>query len=135
MVQYHKASRTRQSGSGGKRKESSDKKLAHFGGFFARTKLAAEEERMEKRQRGGGTRVVAKTVLFANVAEAGAVKKTKITGVLESMADRHHARENIITKGTVIETELGKARVTSRPGQHGVVNAVLVEKKAPAPPK
>ena len=33
----------------------------------------------------------------------------------------------IITKGALIETELGKAIVTSRPGQDGVVNALLVE--------
>ncbi|MGC8851015.1 MAG: 30S ribosomal protein S8e, partial [Candidatus Micrarchaeia archaeon] len=37
------------------------------------------------------------------------------------------SRENIVTKGAIIETELGKAKVTSRPGQHGIVNAVLLK--------
>jgi small subunit ribosomal protein S8e len=32
-----------------------------------------------------------------------------------------------VTKGAVIETGEGRARVTSRPGQTGQVNAVLVE--------
>jgi len=33
----------------------------------------------------------------------------------------------LLTKGALIETEIGLARVTSRPGQDGVVNAVRVE--------
>ncbi|MCX6767123.1 MAG: 30S ribosomal protein S8e [Candidatus Micrarchaeota archaeon] len=130
MVQYHMRTTTKQSGSGGKRRTTSDKRLAHIGGFFAKTKLAAEEERAVRKIKGGGVSVAAKKISFANVAEAGKVVKSKITGVVESKADRHHARENIITKGTVIDTELGRCRVTSKPGQHGVVNAVLMEKKA-----
>jgi small subunit ribosomal protein S8e len=130
MVQYHKTSRTKQSGSGGKRRESRDKRLDQYGGFFSKTKLGVKEARTAKKMKGGKSHASAKTVSFANVAEGKAVKKAKITGVVESMADRHHARENIITKGTIIMTDLGKCRVTSRPGQHGTVNAVLIEKKA-----
>ncbi len=52
--------------------------------------------------------------------------KTKITNILENPANVHYVRRNIMTKGTIIETEKGKARITSRPGQDGVVNAVLV---------
>jgi small subunit ribosomal protein S8e len=33
----------------------------------------------------------------------------------------------MITKGAVLKTELGRARVTSRPGQHGILNAVLMD--------
>lgn len=50
----------------------------------------------------------------------------KIKTVLENKANRNFVRRNIITKGTIIETELGKARVTSRPGQVATLNAVLV---------
>ena len=46
--------------------------------------------------------------------------------VIENSANPNYVRQNIITKGSVIETEKGKAKVTSRPGQHGVVNAVLI---------
>ena len=42
-------------------------------------------------------------------------------------ANRHFVRRNIMTKGAIIETDKGKARVTSRPGQDGSVNAVLVQ--------
>tara|TARA_Y100000034_G_scaffold116129_1_gene154077 strand:+ start:893 stop:1279 length:387 start_codon:yes stop_codon:yes gene_type:complete len=56
-------------------------------------------------------------------------KIVKIENVVENSANRHFVRRNILTKGTIVETELGKAKITSRPGQEGSLNAVLVEKK------
>ena len=53
-------------------------------------------------------------------------KQVKIKTITDNPANRHFVRRNIMTKGSVIDTELGKARITSRPGQDGVVNAVLV---------
>ncbi len=53
-------------------------------------------------------------------------KQTKIKTITDNPANRHFIRRNIMTKGSVIDTELGKARITSRPGQDGVVNAVLI---------
>jgi small subunit ribosomal protein S8e len=35
----------------------------------------------------------------------------------------------IVNKGAVIKTELGLARVVSRPSQDGIVNAVKIEEK------
>jgi len=52
--------------------------------------------------------------------------QAKIKSVLENPADGHFVRRNIMTKGTVIDTEKGKARITSRPGQDGAINAVLI---------
>jgi len=63
---------------------------------------------------------------YANVSSAGKIQKVKIKNVIDNPANKFLARRNIITKGSILETELGKARVTSRPGQDGVVNAVLV---------
>jgi len=136
MVQYHKNVKRKSGGSGGLRRKARDKILAHYGGFFARTRLAKGEEKQEIkafRVIGGKRKVAVQKISFANVAvEKGKVKKVRITNVLESPSNRHYARENIITKDTVIETEAGKARVTSRPGQSGTVNAVLLEKGAKA---
>src|SRR3989338_6298953 len=53
-------------------------------------------------------------------------KQVKIKTITDNPANRHFVRRNIMTKGSVIDTELGKARITSRPGQDGVVNAVLI---------
>jgi len=52
--------------------------------------------------------------------------KTEITTVVENPANIHYVRRNIINKGAIINTKLGKARVTSRPGQSGTINAVLL---------
>ena len=88
-----------------------------------------ETEKKIIRVRGGNTKVRLKSAEFANVLdpETKQYKKVRILSVLENTADRNFARRNIITKGAVIETELGKARVVSRPGQDGVINAVLVK--------
>jgi len=53
-------------------------------------------------------------------------KKVAIKSVEENTANPNFVRRGILTKGTVIETDLGKARVTSRPGQEGGINAVLI---------
>ena len=54
------------------------------------------------------------------------LRQIKIKTITDNPANRHFIRRNIMTKGSVIDTEIGKARVTSRPGQDGVVNAVLI---------
>ena len=53
--------------------------------------------------------------------------KVEIKNVLETPSNRFLARQNIITKGTILETELGKVKVTNRPSQEGVVNGILIE--------
>ncbi len=53
-------------------------------------------------------------------------KQIKIKTITDNPANRHFIRRNIMTKGSVIDTELGKAKITSRPGQDGVINAVLI---------
>ncbi len=65
----------------------------------------------------------------ANVTDpkTGITKKAKIETVIVNPANLHYVRRNTLTKGAIIKTELGKARITSRPAQDGVVNAVLIE--------
>ena len=53
-------------------------------------------------------------------------KKVKILTVVENSANPFYVRRNIINRGAIIETEIGKAKVTSRPGQHGLINAILL---------
>ena len=53
-------------------------------------------------------------------------KQVKIKTITENPANRHFIRRNIMTKGSVIDTEFGKAKITSRPGQDGIINAVLI---------
>ena len=87
-----------------------------------------KEKKKVIRTRGGTKRIVLKNAEFANVLnpKTKALKKVEIKSVLENAANRDYPRRNIITKGAVIETSLGKAKVTNRPGQDGAVNAVLM---------
>lgn len=89
----------------------------------------AETRTRAIRTRGGGEKITVLSSNVANIMVSGKAQKAKIKTVLENPADPHLVRRNIITKGAIIDTELGKARVTSRPGRDGVVNAVLVEEK------
>lgn len=88
-----------------------------------------EKKKTEISVRGRGKKSRLISIDVANVTnrESGESKKSEIKTVLENPADPNLARRNIITKGAVIETEVGKARVTSRPGQEDNLNAVLVE--------
>ena len=109
------------------------RKYAH-GRLFVPAILAESEKQVEVRKvraRGGNIKHRARRVLFAVVSDpaTGKAKKVKILAVVESPANREYARRNIIVKGTVIETEAGKAVVTSRPGQDGIVNAVLLKEE------
>jgi small subunit ribosomal protein S8e len=77
-----------------------------------------------KRVMGGNEKRLLTKIDKINISGKGV---GEIKSVVESKADTHFVRRNIITKGVIVETSLGKARVTSRPGQHGVVNGVLIE--------
>ncbi|MBI2446188.1 30S ribosomal protein S8e [Candidatus Micrarchaeota archaeon] len=129
MVQYHKFSKTKSSGSGGRRRMAADKRKANWGGFFARAKAGDKDEARPFRVRGGKSKASVHHAQHANVAVGGKVQRVKIVTVKESPDNRHFARENLLTLGAVIETELGKAKITSRPGQDGSVNAVLLQSK------
>jgi small subunit ribosomal protein S8e len=57
----------------------------------------------------------------------GETKKSGILNVEANPANINYVRRNLLTKGAIITTELGRARIVSRPGQDGVVNAVLIQ--------
>lgn len=94
------------------------------------TKLGKEKSKVT-RTKGGNEKIRVVSTSKVNVYDASAktTKQVKITGVVSNPANPHFVRRGIITKGTTIETELGLARVTSRPSQHGIVSAVLVKNK------
>lgn len=77
--------------------------------------------------RGTGSKVRALSTNVANVSDDGETVPAEIENVVDNPANVNYARRNIITKGAIIETTEGRARVTSRPGQSGRVDAVKLE--------
>ena len=99
------------------------------GSFPAETKLG-KAKRKVSRKHGGNEKVRLLAVKHANVSDAsGKTTKVEILRVVKNPANVDYDRRGVITKGTIIETPLGTARVTSRPGQDGIVNAILVPKE------
>ncbi len=81
-----------------------------------------------RRVRGNNRKTALKTIDFVNLATGDAkVKKTKILKVLENATNNDYKRRGIITKGAILETKEGKCRIISKPGQNGIVNAVLLK--------
>ena len=81
-----------------------------------------------RRVRGNNSKTALKTIDFVNLAAGDAkVKKSKILKVLENSTNNDYQRRGIITKGAILETQEGKCRVVSKPGQNGIVNAVLLK--------
>jgi len=82
------------------------------------------------RTRGNNKKIRAMTtdVAFVVDPKTGKTTKTEIISVVENQANIHYVRRNIMNKGAIIETKIGKAKITSRPGQSGNINAVLISK-------
>mgnify|MGYP001569765123 CR=1 FL=1 len=88
-----------------------------------------EEKRLSVRTKGGGEKIKLASLSFVNVLDVKnkTAKKVKILDVVTNPANPDLARRKIVTRGAVVNTELGKAKITSRPTQHGVANAILIE--------
>ena len=116
--------------SGGRIWASRKKRKREMGSEFVEPKLGPTKL-VRRRAFGGALKFGLLGSDTANVMdpETGRVTKAKILRVVENPADPHFVRRNVLTRGAVIETELGKARVTSRPGQSGAVDAVLIGPK------
>lgn len=106
------------------------KKRRYEKGYFpAETALGKQKSKIV-RKHGGNEKIRLLSVNQANISDAsGKTTKVEILRVVENPANVDYDRRGVITKGTMISTSLGTARVTSRPGQDGVVNAILVSKK------
>ena len=114
----------------GGRKTVNRKKRRYEKGFFPAETALGKQKSKSIRKHGGIEKVRLLAVNQANISDAsGKTEKVDIMRVIENPANVDYDRRGVITKGTMIATSLGTARVTSRPGQDGIVNAILVSKK------
>jgi len=79
------------------------------------------------RVRGGNDKTFLLRTNQVNIIMNGKAKKAEITNVEATPQNTFLARQNRLMKGAVIDTTLGKARITNRPTQEGMVNAILVK--------
>jgi len=127
MPQWHGDLHKRKK-TGGKKHVFRGKRAFEMGSDPAQT-IVGEKRIALKRGRGGTMKMAALAINMANVTDpaTGKSQKTEIRGVLKNPANVDYQRRGVITKGALLDTPLGQAIVTSRPGQHGVVNALLVQ--------
>jgi len=126
MAITHRRSKVKPTG--GKLNKLRKKKKGDFGTDFNAVKLGTERRKTDKTL-GGNSKSRILEVANVNVTDqkTGKTKRTKILTVKENLANPNFVRMNVITMGTTVETELGLVKITSRPGQHGVMNGVLVK--------
>lgn len=126
MSVWHGDSHKRKASSGRKRRNRKKRK-SERGSFPTETTLGNLRKKVT-RGRGGNIKTRLLSVETANISDpsTGKTEKVAIIRVTENPANLDYDRRGVITKGTIIVTSLGSARVTSRPGQDGIVNAVLI---------
>lgn len=115
----------------GSRKTAYRKKRKYEQGTFAAQTIMGERKQKFSRRRGGNVKIKIlseKQVCVTN-PKTGKTERTEVLRVVKNPANIDYDRRGVMTKGALIETSLGTARVTSRPGQHGILNAVLMEKE------
>jgi|ACXJ01.1.fsa_nt_gi small subunit ribosomal protein S8e len=112
---------------GGKLTRFRSKRRHELGREPSFTRIGADSRKV-LRGFGGNEKVVLMKGQSANVyiPSEKKTKKLLIQTVKENPANQHYVQRNIMTKGTIVQTEAGSARITSRPGQDGVVNAILI---------
>ena len=113
---------------GGRYRPSRGKRRNEIGSAPTDTHIG-EDRRKIVRTFGGNPRVRAMRAKYASVANraSGEIRKVLIETVEANGANPNYVRRNLLTKGAVVRTEIGRARIISRPGQDGVINAILIE--------
>ena len=91
--------------------------------------VLGETKRKIIRTRGGNIKTSLLKTNIVNISSSGKTKKAEIKNVLETPQNKFFARQNRLMKGEIIETSLGKAKITNRPSQEGCINAVLISEK------
>lgn len=90
------------------------------------TKLG-EEKKKNVRTRGGNQKTIQFFNNKINIVADKKIQKTKINNVIETPSNRFFARQNILTQGTIVKTDLGKAKITNRPSKEGMINGILLK--------
>jgi small subunit ribosomal protein S8e len=118
--------RSQRKPSGARYKNAASKRLHQRGGVPAHTTIGKTRTTAQRTKGGGNKNSVLRTT-FVNVYDGKKYVQAELQAVLENTANRHFIRRNIITQGCVVNTSIGKVKITNRPGQEGSLNGIKVE--------
>lgn len=91
--------------------------------------VVGSENIITRRVRGRNYKMAVKSLEFVNVNDNENKKtiKTKIIKTLKNPANKDYERRGVLSKGAIVETELGHVKIVSRPGQVGTINGVVIK--------
>lgn len=113
--------------SGGKYKKQRKRRIRDLAGQRRIVKLG-NIKRKVARVKGGNKKTMLLAANTVNISDSNhKIVKATIKNVLETPSNKFLARQNIITKGTIVETDKGRVKITNRPSQEGILNGILIE--------
>ena len=121
-------SRSLRKPTGGRYTSTNPKRLHQKASKHRRTVIGTPKVKTLRVKGGQNKKVVLRTEEI-NLYNAKTKKhsKAKLKVVKQNDANRNFVRRNILTKGTIVQTDKGLATITNRPGQEGFINATLKE--------
>jgi small subunit ribosomal protein S8e len=121
---------TKRKKTGGKKRAYRSKRLRDAGSAPLQSELGNTIRRVES----GKSRLLKVKLFSDNVVNVsnpstGTTERLEIRDVVENPANIDYNRRGVITKGAIVRTDEGLAKIVSRPGQHGVFNAIVIKEE------
>ena len=119
---------TKRKKTGGKKRAYRSKRIHEQGRHPVETTFGeTKRKKVKGRSRMEKVKLVKAEMVNVNDPNTGKTERLQIIDVVRNPAKADYNRRGVITKGTIIRTEKGLARIVSRPGQNGALNAVVEE--------
>ncbi len=124
MAQWHGVSKRK--ATGGRLVKSRGKRRTEISAEKQYAVLGESKNKIYRKTGSNQTiRILSENMISVNDLKTGKTKRVQINNVVENPSNPNYVRRNILVKGAIVETELGLVRISSRPGQDGVINGVL----------
>jgi small subunit ribosomal protein S8e len=119
---------TKQKKTGGKKRAFRTKRI-HDQGRHPIESAFGETERKKVSGRSNKIKIKIVKTQSVNVSNpnTGLTERLNIIEVISNPANADYNRRRVITKGAIVRTDKGLAKIVSRPGQNGSLNAILYE--------
>ena len=121
---------TKRKKTGGKKRAYRTKRLRDAGKAPIETELAETKRKIDSGRSGiEKVKLISDEYVNVSTPSTGTTERLEIQAVVENPANVDYNRRGVITKGAIVRTERGNALIVSRPGQDGILNAVLLEEE------